>query len=52
VTAGLTALAWALIRSHEAGWGSVDVVGGLALAGVLLAAFVVLETRVVRRPLV
>ena len=52
VTGGLTALVWGLIRSEQAGWGSGEVLGGFALAAALLGAFVVLETRVARSPLV
>jgi MFS family permease len=52
VTGGLTALVWGLVRSTDAGWGSREVGGALALATVLLAAFVVLEARVTRAPLV
>jgi EmrB/QacA subfamily drug resistance transporter len=52
VTAGLTALVWALIRSDDAGWGSPEVIGGLMAAAVLLAAFALIETTVARSPLV
>jgi EmrB/QacA subfamily drug resistance transporter len=52
VTGGLTALVWALIASDDAGWGSADVLGGFAVAAALLGAFVVVETRVARSPLV
>lgn len=52
VTAGLTALVWALIRSGGAGWGSTQVLGGLAAAGSLLAMFGFIETRLARDPLV
>jgi EmrB/QacA subfamily drug resistance transporter len=51
-TGGLTALAWGLIRSGQAGWGASEVAGGFALAAVLLGAFVLLELRVARSPLV
>ena len=52
VTGGLTALVWGLIRSADVGWSSGQVVGGFALAAVLLGAFVVVETRIARAPLV
>jgi EmrB/QacA subfamily drug resistance transporter len=52
VTAGLTALVWALIRSGERGWAAGEVLAGLVAAALLLGAFVVLETRVAREPLV
>jgi predicted MFS family arabinose efflux permease len=45
VTAGLIALVWGIVRSGESGWGSVEVIGALAAAAVLLAAFVVIERR-------
>jgi EmrB/QacA subfamily drug resistance transporter len=51
VTGGITALAWGLIRTEEAGWASGEVLAGFAAAAALLAAFVLLETRV-RSPLV
>lgn len=52
VTAGLTALVWALIRASEAGWGSAEVLAALLLAAILLAAFAAVETRLARSPLV
>jgi EmrB/QacA subfamily drug resistance transporter len=52
VTGGLTALVWGLIRSDDAGWGSADVLGVFVLAAAMLGAFVVVETRVSRSPLV
>jgi EmrB/QacA subfamily drug resistance transporter len=52
VTAGLTALVSGLIRTDSASWGSAEVVGALALAAVLLGAFVVIETRLASGPLV
>jgi EmrB/QacA subfamily drug resistance transporter len=52
VTGGLTALVWALIRSDDAGWGSAEVLGGFATAALLLGAFVLVETRMARTPLV
>jgi EmrB/QacA subfamily drug resistance transporter len=45
VTAGLIALVWGIVRSGESGWGSAEVVGALAAAALLLAAFVVIERR-------
>ena len=46
LTGGLFLLVLALLRGNDAGWGSTEIVGGLAGAAVLLAAFVVTETRV------
>jgi MFS family permease len=45
VTAGVVALVWALTRSNDAGWGSAEIVGSLALGSLLLAAFVWWERR-------
>ena len=45
VTGGLIALVYGIVRSAEAGWGSAEVLGILALAGVLLVAFVLIEQR-------
>ena len=45
VTAGLIALVYGIVRSAEKGWGSGEVLGILAVAAVLLIAFVVIEHR-------
>ena len=45
VTAGLSALVYALVDAQHAGWGSFQTVGLLALAVVLLATFVAIELR-------
>jgi EmrB/QacA subfamily drug resistance transporter len=45
VTAGLIALVYGIVRSAELGWGSAEVLGFLALAAVLLVAFVLIERR-------
>jgi EmrB/QacA subfamily drug resistance transporter len=45
VTAGLSVLAYALLDASSAGWGSTKIISMLAAAVVLLAAFVVIETR-------
>src|SRR5437868_9215871 len=45
VTAGLSVLAYALLDASSAGWGSTKIVSLLALAVVLIAAFVVIELR-------
>ena len=42
---GLIALVYGIVRSAESGWGSGEVLGILALAAVLLVAFVVIERR-------
>jgi EmrB/QacA subfamily drug resistance transporter len=45
VTAGLSALVYALVRATAVGWGSIQTIGVLAAAAVLLIAFVVIERR-------
>ena len=45
VTAGMLLLVYALIKAPERGWGSPHTFGGLAIAGLLLAAFVLNEAR-------
>ncbi|MGL6278179.1 MAG: MFS transporter [Gaiella sp.] len=51
VTGGLVALVYGIVRSAESGWGSTEVLGFLALAALLLSAFVAIELRA-RAPLV
>jgi EmrB/QacA subfamily drug resistance transporter len=51
VTAGLSVLVYALVDANNAGWGSTQTIGLLALSGVLLASFVAIELRA-RKPLV
>lgn len=45
VTAGLVALVYGFTRAAEEGWGEAGTIGLFAAAGLLLAAFVVIETR-------
>jgi EmrB/QacA subfamily drug resistance transporter len=45
VTAGLLALVYGFTRAADSGWGSASTVALLVAAGVLLAAFVVVELR-------
>src|SRR5918992_1195674 len=45
VTAGLSVLVFALVDATDAGWGSTQTIGLLALSAALLAAFVVVERR-------
>jgi EmrB/QacA subfamily drug resistance transporter len=45
VTGGLSVLVYALVDANNAGWGSTQTIGLLALAALLLAAFVVIELR-------
>jgi predicted MFS family arabinose efflux permease len=45
-------LVWALIRAGDVDWGAPSVLGGLAAALALLAAFVLVEARLAREPLV
>ncbi|HVU79616.1 MAG TPA: MFS transporter [Gaiellaceae bacterium] len=51
VTGGLMALVYAIVDAQSAGWGSAKTLGFFALAIVLLAAFVGIETRA-KAPLV
>ena len=43
--AGLLALVYGIVRGNEAGWDSMEVLGSLIAGAVLLAAFVVWESR-------
>ena len=45
VTAGLTLLVFAIVKTQDYGWLSVETIGLLALSVALLAAFVVIERR-------
>jgi EmrB/QacA subfamily drug resistance transporter len=45
VTAGLIVLVYALVDANDAGWGSTQTVGLLALSIALIVAFVVIELR-------
>ncbi|MFG2089503.1 MFS transporter [Spirillospora sp. NPDC048824] len=46
VTGGLVAVVYATSRAESQGWGSVQVAGLLAAGAVLLAAFILVESRV------
>ncbi len=52
VTAGLVALTYGIVRTDALGWGSTGVLAPLAVAGLLLAGFVLVERRVASAPLV
>jgi len=43
ITAGLSALVYALVRATAVGWGSIQTIGVLTAAAALLIAFVVIE---------
>jgi EmrB/QacA subfamily drug resistance transporter len=45
VTAGLSALVYALVDATDAGWGSTQTIGLLGLSAALIAAFVAIELR-------
>jgi EmrB/QacA subfamily drug resistance transporter len=45
VTAAAFGVVWALVRSDQAGWGSLEVVGSLVAGGLLAVAFVRWELR-------
>jgi EmrB/QacA subfamily drug resistance transporter len=51
VTGGLTALVYAIVRTDTLGWGAPGVLAPLAAGVALLAAFVFVEARVARAPL-
>lgn len=51
VTASLMLAVYAIVNGNEAGWMSVQTIGLLAVAAVLLALFLIIESRV-RTPLV
>ena len=46
VTGGMLLLVFSLVKAPDVGWGAARTIGGLAVAGVALAAFVVNERRV------
>src|SRR5215203_1135148 len=46
VTGGMLMLVYSLVKAPDVGWGTARTIGGLAVAGVALAAFVVNELRV------
>ncbi len=52
VTAGLVVAVFGIVRTTTEGWTSWQTVGSLAAAVVLLAAFVVIESRIATQPLV
>jgi EmrB/QacA subfamily drug resistance transporter len=52
VTASLVALTFGIVRTETLGWGSPGILGPLAGGLVLLAAFLVVEGRIARAPLV
>jgi EmrB/QacA subfamily drug resistance transporter len=45
VSAGLFGIVWGLVRGNSVGWGSLEIVGGLALGIGLTAAFALWELR-------
>jgi EmrB/QacA subfamily drug resistance transporter len=46
VTGGLVALVFAITQANDYGWASIETIGVFALSGVLLAGFLVWESRV------
>jgi EmrB/QacA subfamily drug resistance transporter len=52
VTAGLVLLVYAMVNTHQYGWGSVQTIGELIGSGFLLLAFVTIEARFAAHPLV
>ena len=51
VTLGLVVAVFGIVRSESLGWGAAGVLGPLALAGALLALFVLVEGRFAAAPL-
>jgi EmrB/QacA subfamily drug resistance transporter len=51
VTAGLATMTYGIVRTDTLGWGSAGVLVPLAVAALLLSAFVYVEERVARAPL-
>ena len=51
VTAGLTALVYAIVGTDKHSWGSSDTLVPLAISGVLIASFLFIEARVAKAPL-
>ncbi|HEX5556585.1 MAG TPA: DHA2 family efflux MFS transporter permease subunit [Gaiellales bacterium] len=45
VTAGVSAVVWALTRANDVGWSSMEIVAGLCAGGALVAAFLWWEHR-------
>ncbi len=52
VTGGLVSLAYGIVRTNTLGWGSPGVIAPLLVGVALVAAFVLVEARVARAPLV
>jgi EmrB/QacA subfamily drug resistance transporter len=48
---GLLGITFGIVRGNPQGWGSLQVVGALAIGAVSLAAFVAYELRVARHPM-
>src|SRR4051794_6392449 len=51
VTAGLSALVYAIVGTDKHSWGSSDTLVPLAISGVLIASFLFIEARVAKAPL-
>jgi EmrB/QacA subfamily drug resistance transporter len=45
ISAGALGIVWGLVRGNQAGWGSAEVIGTLALGTLLVAGFVAWELR-------
>jgi EmrB/QacA subfamily drug resistance transporter len=52
ITAGLIGITFGIVRTDTLGWGSLGVLAPLAIGALLLAAFVFVEAKVARAPLV
>jgi EmrB/QacA subfamily drug resistance transporter len=51
ITGGLTALVFGVVRTETYGWTAPTTLVSLAVAAVLVAVFIVIETRIARSPL-
>jgi EmrB/QacA subfamily drug resistance transporter len=52
ITLGLVSISYGIVRTDTLGWGSLGVLGPLAVGIALVAAFVLVEARFARAPLV
>jgi EmrB/QacA subfamily drug resistance transporter len=50
-TLGLMALVWAIVRTEVNGWGSAQTLGGIAVGLALIGAFLAIEGRLAKAPL-
>jgi EmrB/QacA subfamily drug resistance transporter len=51
ITLGVSALVYGIVRSESVGWGATETLGSIAAGGVLILAFVLVEARLAKAPL-